>query len=104
MTSEQQRIAISEACGVQTTRLTIFGEKVPRYIGDLPDYLSDLNAMHKAWLTLNAQQRSDWWSIICEVVYSQTPLNERSIMVVANATAPQRAEAFLRTIGKWVEE
>ena len=65
-----------------------------------PDYLNDLNAMHEAEElfyakpdTLECAERmrdySKWLWLIAKY-----PLH---------ATATQRAEAFLRTIGKWEE-
>jgi hypothetical protein len=80
MSPEAQRIAIAEACG--WTRY--FPEST------LPDYLSDLNAMHEAEKVLTPEQG---WE------YAQN-------LVVDGgrgwfATAAQRAEAFLRTLNLW---
>ena len=73
-----------------------------------PDYLNDLNAMHEAEKVLSpanqlASGESQWseylvWLGFCgknktHVVYG-----------CVTATAAQRAEAFLRTIGKWKGE
>jgi hypothetical protein len=59
----------------------------------LPNYCGDLNAMHEAEKALT---KKDLWEMtmqLCNIVYGDVPL--------AHATAPQRAEAFLRTVGKW---
>ena len=63
----------------------------------IPDYCSDLNAMHEAEKVLgevhsiNSCEYDDWLQSIIE--HDQK----------WRATACQRAEAFLRTLGKWEE-
>jgi hypothetical protein len=57
------------------------------------NYCTDLNAMHEAETTLLAH---DLWTMAYNLPYSGA-LNFR-------ASARQRAEAFLRTLGKWEEE
>ncbi len=62
----------------------------------LPDYFNDLNAMHEAEKVLTESQQMPYrTALFCteEVDYSYFKL--------IHATAAQRAEAFLRTIGKW---
>ena len=63
-------------------------------IGDLPDYLNDLNAMHEAEKIFDGAQN---WRYISELCTLTT--NDNNSMYMATAT--QRAEAFIRTIGKW---
>ena len=93
MNPEQQRIAIAEACGW----LKVHGHSV----AGIPDYLNDLNAMHDAedWIPHHLSH-IDYW----QKGYGrfQTLLAELTITPYS-ATASQRAEAFLRTIGKWEE-
>jgi hypothetical protein len=101
MTPEQQRIAIAEACG--WTEISDWGAggingKHPTepWVEVIPDYLNDLNAMHEAEGTLNKESG-----------YHET--GGYGLYLVAldhdvSATAAQRAEAFLRTIGKWVDQ
>jgi hypothetical protein len=67
----------------------------------LPDYLNDLNAMHEAEKVLSRgegyHQKGGFGlykTALAEVCDEQHPID---------ATAAQRAEAFLRTIGKWEE-
>jgi hypothetical protein len=90
MTPEAQRIAIAEECGWKT------GYRDPEAWHPLPDYLNDLNAMHEAEKMLVSLQ----W-----VSYSRRlqTLCDESVTWPIHATASQRAEAFLRTIGKWKE-
>jgi len=66
---------------------------VLRFNHDRPNYLNDLNAMHDAENSLTTSQMT---------IMSQY-LHRRLGMLWGFATASQRAEAFLRTIGKWKE-
>ena len=91
MTPEAQRIAIAVACGWKT------GYRDPEAWHPLPDYLNDLNAMHDAEKVLPAGQ----WDRYAQWLRELTSSNRR--FLIARATASQRAEAFLRTIGKWEE-
>ena len=90
MTPEAQRIAIAEACASQ---------------GVLPDYLNDLNAMHEAEKVLTHDQMIDYSRHVGKLVTSHLPASRAAWMdfKLINSTASQRAEAFLRTIGKWKE-
>jgi hypothetical protein len=95
VTPEQQRSAIAEACGWKT------GYRDPEAWHPLPDYLNDLNAMHEAEKVLSRGQNYNqsrgfgrYKTALAEVCDEQHPID---------ATAAQRAEAFLRTIGKWQE-
>lgn len=92
MNPEQQRIAIAEACGEDNDSI---------YRDLIPNYLNDLNAMHEVEKVLTRQlSHIDYW----QKGYGrfQTLLAEFTITPYS-ATASQRAEAFLRTIGKWEE-
>jgi hypothetical protein len=61
-----------------------------------PDYTEDLNAMHEAEKVLNQKQKEDYFFIILNF-YGNWPK-------AIQATADQRAEAFLRAVGKWEGE
>jgi hypothetical protein len=102
MTNGQINIAIAEACGIDL-------EKYRTYEGDinvsaLKKYCNDLNAMHEAEKTLTDEQhrqyRSEVWYSVCNDIssYECVKAAERPHF---SATARQRAEAFLKTIGKW---
>ena len=103
MTNEQQRIAIADACGwKQVTRENKPEEiwehqkhplKICRGESKLPDYLNDLNAMHEAEKLLTNEQ---WWLF----VEFLTEIRGGGVALCISANAAQRAEAFLRTIGK----
>jgi hypothetical protein len=104
MTPEQQRIAIAEACGWTwhgdaswpKDPNNFYWKKDHLNYRTLPDYLNDLNAMHEAEKTLTYAQGGDmtlWIQRMTCAGYGPQLF----------ATAAQRAEAFLRMIGKWEE-
>lgn len=106
MKPESQIIAIAEACGwkvlepeVKPAITYLWGLRESFILEEdkeiIPDYLNDLNAMHDAEQVLTSEQ-------VTSYVYSLELMNERWA-TPAFATASQRAEAFLRTIGKWEE-
>jgi hypothetical protein len=109
MKPEQQRIAIAEACGWTETEAWLDGrrcfERAESNSGwdfdSLPDYLNDLNAMHEAEETLQESQRVTYSNELYDLaVEHQLKTGKWSYL---SMTAAQRAEAFLRTIGKWEE-
>ena len=105
MNPEQQRIAIAEACGWKTDKRGL-GWLSPRgYYASEPDYLNDLNAMHEAEKVLTQDQMIDYSRHVGKSVTSHLPASRAAWMdfQLINVTASQRAEAFLRTIGKWEE-
>ena len=69
----------------------------------IPDYLHDLNAMHEAEGVLSCHQFHDYGKHLERVLFSValTSYSFHDLASFAHATAAQRAEAFLRTIGKW---
>ena len=114
MNPEQQKVAIAEACGwknVDAGAGRVWGFTT-RHKGtpsesdvcvDIPNYLNDLNAMHDAEKVLGA-----CWPTYCEHLLEIVEPEPKSLEVchywnLLHATATQRAEAFLRTIGKWKE-
>ena len=108
MTREQQRIAIAEACGWKCT--AAFKEAIACWVRpngmdheteSIPDYLHDLNAMHEAEKVLTEDQQEQYLNNLYEVCNLHSMINDAWNLNCA--TASQRAEAFLRTIGKWKE-
>lgn len=72
----------------------------------LPDYLNDLNAIHGAICqTIEGQDRFEFAYQLDEVVTRDYPGLEEADrdFFCENATAAQRAEAFLKTLGLWKE-
>jgi len=121
MNKEKQRIAIAEACNLPKPYSMWYGRlantlchsviaKDGRKSGiPIPDYLNDLNAMHEAEKTLTDEQIARWqrdlW-LTCENDFYALEACAPPIVLrrFISATAAQRAEAFLRTIGKWEED
>ena len=91
MTNEQIRIAIAEACGTMKWSYALPTKCIA--VG-VPDYCNDLNAMHEAEKTLGREQ---WDMYELKLGWITGDRGFRKI----NATAAQRAEAFLQTFGKW---
>jgi len=108
MTDEQINAAIAEACG---WRAVCVNADSGYYKGfdngaelrpDLPDYSSDLNAMHEA----EEEALKGYEQIATYVWHLENRSGDWSTdehMMATHATARQRAEAFLRTLGKWEE-
>ncbi len=109
MSPGAQRIAIGEACGWEFRRefTNARGEPTKEWtkvgvgtscVWDLPDYLNDLNAMHEAEKVLlkDVHLYLDYVSRLSKMVGG----NYDAVF----ATAAQRAEAFMKTLGLWVEE
>jgi len=95
MTQEEQRVSIAEACGEDS-------DSIVREL--IPDYLNDLNAMHDAEKVLTNEQDLEYSEALEQVVKGRFVTNNAEDMRrLRSATAAQRAEAFLRTIGKWRE-
>jgi hypothetical protein len=93
MTEEQINRAIAEACDICHVAKVVPMYKTPQgWVLDCPDYCNDLNAMHEAEKTLTSAQLLDYVALLFDATYESTL-----------ATARQRAEAFLRTLGKWEE-
>ena len=94
MSHDKQRIAIAEACGIVSKDKWGSLYKTPRGIlRDCPDYLADLNAMHEAEKVI---MHAD---LLFE--YGMHISTDHDYEHLLRATAAQRAEAFLRTLGKW---
>jgi len=118
MKPEEQRIAIAEACGWNSLGLDaeqvewwieLPKEVIPKISYDErirlrrlhpPDYLNDLNAMHEAEKTLRLQTIKTYVNWLWQVMDS----SDEALIGTIHATASQRAEAFLRTLGLWKEE
>jgi hypothetical protein len=108
MKPEKQRIAIAESCGIVGPFDNRWIKEYEEEGGDsygftgfekgelvfIPDYLNDLNAMHEAEKTLDYDDLNDMEESV-SFHFGVTPFH---------STAAQRAEAFLKTIGKWEEE
>lgn len=102
MTSEEQRIAIAQACPHLMMRATdgkwLF--KLNGYFVEC-DPLADLNAMHEAEKAL--QDRSKYWPDYIDELAKLFPLTGGGVnwSQMVHATAAQRAEAFLKAFKLW---
>ncbi len=99
MTDEAQRIAIAEACYGQVhpankdyAHARVWSKEHDGLI-HAPDYLSDLNACHEMEKVLTTVQKDYYASMLGDNCGSSWRVF---------ATAPQRCEAFLRTLGKLI--
>lgn len=102
MTPQEINIAIAEWRGWE------FAEKESRRVGYqvfrspdkkqisaiLPDCYGDLNACHEAEMKLTASKHTDFCGELTRIAGSYGAYS---------ATAPQRCESLLRTIGKWID-
>ena len=108
MNDEEINAAIAEACGWKlqgspehqnttdgwqfghTFAIKPSGEVVSH--NSIPNYCGDLNAMHEVEKVLERKQ----WHVYADNIDEM----HRKIELI-HATARQRAEAFLKTVGKW---
>lgn len=67
----------------------------------VPDYLHDLNAMHEAENAVIFKEEHGEGLKYSQALRRITEDDKSTDRWQWNATASQRAEAFLRTIGKW---
>lgn len=112
MIDDQMRIAIAEACGWLCNRVPReVGEvfTIPeRWVTHIPlrdgavlvcgDPLDDLNAMHEAEKVLNPDQIIGYDAALRDIILSELEVTHNGEWYW-HATARQRAEAFLLTIG-----
>jgi hypothetical protein len=106
MTPQEINRRIAEACGWTPLQIPVGHGGIPLFSKEewenaCPNYHGDLNAMHEAEKVLGktsvysnrlqsvigAPNKRDYWRI--------------SDFELCTATAAQRAEAFLRTLGRW---
>ena len=101
-----QRIAIAEVCGWRQAKSKFADKSWIRpdgYRGGIgvnaiPDYLNDLNAMHEVTLSVIHTDPH-----VRRLYYQTLDMVTGDQWNTVDATAAQRAEAFLRTMGRWVE-
>lgn len=115
MTKERMRVVIAEWMGWKSERDPYYIDRLRwrspdgAYYGtcDLPDFPNDLNAIHEAEKGLDEHdadtnipiQEANWRSrysiALVRITNKSNPFD---------ATALQRCEALLRTIGRWEED
>jgi len=106
MNLEQQRTAIAELRGWEIVKNAKWlgctkDNPTPR---PYPPYSTDLNAMHDAEGMLSPDQRDSYTDNLWEITARYSlGVSVNDSWGIFHATAPQRSEAFLRTLGKWVD-
>ena len=103
MNTIKGRIAIAEFCGwtrIQSSGNALYGWHPNEEVGtcSIPQYDTDLNAMHEAERRLSLDKRESYRQMLAQI----TQVNRMASIgwTTLNATALQRFEAFLKTIGK----
>ena len=118
MKPEAQRIAIAKACGYLNPREINPGSFVAsagmnsqgEYWGTrgIPDYLNDLNAMHEGEKLLTDERCQRQFDNLSNVTGArlETLGTQYGVchFMMYNATAAQRAEAFLKTLNLWTDD
>jgi hypothetical protein len=116
MSPNEQRIAIAETCGwipysMANSQIPYWrphGEPWSHQMHQLPDYLHDLNAMHEAeqilW-DIEWNHRYTFNDRLADIIRGRAVnRNEWTAETLLDATAGQRAEAFLKTLNLWTSE
>lgn len=115
MTLEQQRIAIAE--WMEAKHIQFVGSKAWTFqsyndsedllcpitdeqgcLEDVPNYPSDLNAMHEAEKKLNPSERVKYVYAIWELTKDEWTHGQSREFLSINATSQQRSEALCRTL------
>ncbi len=102
MTPENQRIAIAEALGWIFDHSRKSYQRQGQWCIELPNYLNDLNAMHEAEKVLTTPQWFDYLKELTAIGCKNKSSTGYQAIDPIHATAAQRAEAFLRTLGLWI--
>ena len=110
MSDQEINMAIAEACGWRVhpdNRWIVIPPNSPNSVQPLntiPDYCNDLNAMHESEKKLIFSERKLFRYWLQKVKGSA--IGDDVMIAIdecVHSTARQRAEAFVRTIGKWEE-
>ena len=111
MSPLKQNVTIAKACGWEFIADYSHGkDQPPEYTtvtpegkhlcGYYPDYFNDLNEIHEAVKSLPQNLKPRYFAYLCAIVSGAISLH--GYAEATEATAAQRCEAFLKTIGKWV--
>ena len=109
MTDDQINVAIAEVCGWKNLAFDVWHDGLVGVLptnkdvcSKIPNYCNDLNAMHEVEEQMD---EIDWVFFINELsTLVRLPKQaEVQIKQFVHSTARQRAQAFLRTVGKWEE-
>ena len=105
MTPERMRVKIAEACGItvgecscaDNPHIDVATRK------HLQNYPGDLNACHEMENHAYKHQPSGWLTKYNDAIYEVCSRAQYPSWNPICSTAPQRCEAFLRTLGLWEE-
>lgn len=116
LSEDEKRIAIAKACGweILPEKDWLYrrvGEEEPsgklpgyKFPTIIPDYESDLAAMHEAEKVLTDEQWATYYNALYFIVVAASPEGSKNILRGAVcATAAQRAEAFLSVVNRLAE-
>ena len=114
MSPEAQRIAIAKACGEINPRSTESGACIASTATSdgiewgthgVADYLNDLNAMREAAMSLSRENLdySAYCSHLNQIIAISNSRSGARPIQACDATAAQRAEAYLRALNLWQE-
>lgn len=125
LTQQEKRIKIAEACGYThygcvgcacspcVCRQYLTPGDDPEVVNDVPDYFTDLNAVHEAEKTLKkgpVKYGGQWrdyennlWVVTNGLLHFDKATSDQFSNWVS-ATATQRAEAFGLTLNLWTAE
>ena len=93
LTDEEKQIEVAKLCGFEswTDEYGTGQWERNRKAEDPPDYLNDLNAMHKAEMLLDDVQYAAYWQHLVNVCVAT------GYARMTSTTAAQRAKAFVLT-------
>jgi hypothetical protein len=121
MNDEKINIAIAESLGWKNCKVLPKPQKywdvsnVPEMVRigsppvagscTFPDYCNTLNAIHEAEKNVFGSSTLwvDFMEHLCDATGAVNTSMVDAMVIIIQATARQRAEAFLRTVGKWEE-
>lgn len=125
MTDQEINIAIAKACGwthINMGNVWLSDPPLPeilvgrhpgyKMLQPVPRYTEDLNAVHNAVMSLPLEQRVEYRKNLQYIIVPETKPGKACGVVLMgseaydqwfNATARQRAEAFLKTLDLWKE-
>ena len=110
MTDQQINIAIAEHCGFNLEEYRM--EEGGINVAALPDYCNDLNAMYEAENTLlggpkffsKGGKSTYIWNLKNVCAFGKNLNMDKNFYLMIHIPARQRAEAFLKTVGKWNDQ
>jgi hypothetical protein len=113
MNDQEINIAIAQACGWEVAYDTLYnitpdrnGDPEIEPVAPLPDYVNNLNECSQFESLLDVDQLEKYYRYLDSVISGKTcfKISEANHLEVLKASPSQRCEAFLKTMGKWIED